>query len=127
MREPGRALQVPRPRSIGAHADFLRRGTHQQPRVRRCVAGNPGHARAVAHLGMSEGGWTERQKAVCPLIWTALKRLLPAPSQCAVELDQGEGFPLLRGYQVKLCREEVGVVGEYLEVGRRSTLIAEAG
>jgi len=53
-------------------------------------------------------------------------RLLPASSQCTVELDQGEGFALLCGCQVQLRREEVGVVGEDLEVGRRSTLVAEA-
>src|ERR1700689_5312112 len=36
--------------------------------------------------------------------------LLPATAQSAVELDQGEGFALLRGYQVQLRREEVRVV-----------------
>ena len=53
--------------------------------------------------------------------------LLPAAAEGGVELDEGEGFVLLRGDESELRVEEVGVVGEDFEVAGGSALIADAG
>ena len=62
------------------------------------------YSREISHISPKEGE-----------IWPTLDRgrytkdLLPAPAQGAVELDQAEGFALLRGRQIQLRREEVGI------------------
>jgi hypothetical protein len=112
---------------------FIERDPHVCSRMRGGILGddetaeilsmNPVRARLVSRA--EEWSWSSVR---APLAGEGrTKRLLPAPSQCTVELDQGEGFALLRGYQVQLRRVEVGVVREDLEVCRRSTLVAEAG
>jgi hypothetical protein len=41
---------------------------------------------------------------------------LPTATKCAVELDEGKSFALLRTYQVELCREQVCIGGQHFEV-----------
>ena len=53
--------------------------------------------------------------------------LLPAAAEGRVELDEGEGFVLLRGDEIELRGEEVGVGGEDLEVAGGSALVTDAG